>query len=212
MNELIWARNATQKNVLESYDDMQNHFKAGNAVFTWGSPPGFSAEDLAKFDQKQEDLSFMPLPGKDEGGRKVAFAGGEVWTFNPMNSKAENDAAWEVIQYLSYDPEYCIPMWQKQNELGRLNANPAPRTDMVETKYNLASSWPDHWAKQMADAFEMAQPEPFCPNWNDLKNEIVIPLQTIYLKEGISWDEAEELLKACAKTLCEKYPTSFRIP
>jgi hypothetical protein len=58
----------------------------------------------------------------------------------------------------------------------------------------------------------MAQPEPWCPNWNDLKNEIVKPLQTIYLTENITRDDAKKLLTDCAQTLCTKYPTSFRMP
>ena len=105
MNQLIWKDNATQRDVLESYDDMQNHFKAGQACYTWGSPPGFSADDLAKFDQKQEDIGFLPLPAKDDGGQIVSFAGGEVWTISPIATPEQRDVAWEVIQYMSYDED-----------------------------------------------------------------------------------------------------------
>jgi ABC-type glycerol-3-phosphate transport system substrate-binding protein len=209
MNELIWARNATQKDVLESYDDMQNHFKAGQAAYGWGSPPGFSADDLAKFDQKQEDIGFFPLPAKDDGGRVVGFAGGEVWTMLPSATKEQRDAAWEYIQYISFDEEYLTELWALQDSLGRLTANPTVRNDLVEKKFSMASSWPAHWAKQMADAMAVAQPEPYCPNWNELKNEIVQPLQTIYLTEGISRDEAKRLLEECAETLYVKYPDAF---
>ncbi|MDR1438839.1 MAG: hypothetical protein LBJ10_02140 [Clostridiales bacterium] len=209
MNELIWKRNATQKDVLEAYEDMQNHFKAGQAAYGWGSPPGFSADDLGKFDQKQEDIGFFPLPAKDDGGRVVGFAGGEVWTMLPIASQEQRDAAWEYIQYISFDEEYLTELWAKQDALGRLAATPAVRTDLVEKKFSMASSWPSHWAKQMADAMAVAQPEPYCPNWNELKNEIVQPLQTIYLTENITWDEAKKLLDDCAETLYTKYPDAF---
>jgi len=212
MNSLIWEHNATQRDILEDYNTFNNRFIAGEGIFGWGSPPGYSADNLARFDRKQEDISFMPIPAKDDGGRQVTFAGGEVWTFNPNNTQAENDAAWEFITFYSYDKDFLLSYWEKQNSLNRLSANPSVRNDLVETKYNMATSWPGHWAKLMADGFAMARPEPFCPNWNDLKNEIVIPLQTIYLNENITWDEAKALFEACAKTLVEKYPESFQIP
>ncbi|MDR1263504.1 MAG: hypothetical protein LBK46_08455 [Oscillospiraceae bacterium] len=212
MNELIWARNATQKDILESYDDYQNHVKAGQAAFGWGSPPDFTVEQLAKFDQVQDDIGVFPLPGKDEGGAPVAFAGGEVWTMSPLATKEQRDAAWDVLTYLSYDEEYLIERWTLEDSLGQLNAKPSVRNDLVETKYSLASKWPAHWAKELADAMAVAKPEPYCPNWNDLKNEIVIPLQTIYLKEGITFDEAKALLDACAERLYEMYPETFKKP
>ncbi|MDR2657960.1 MAG: extracellular solute-binding protein [Oscillospiraceae bacterium] len=212
MNELIWARNATQKDILESYDDYQNHFKAGQAAFGWGSPPDFTVEQLEKFDQVQDDIGVFPLPGKDEGGTPVAFAGGEVWTMSPLASKEQRDAAWDVLTYLSYDEEFLIEHWKLEDSLGQLNAKPSVRTDLVETKYALASKWPAHWAKELADAMAVAKPEPYCPNWNDLKNEIVIPLQTIYLKEGITFDEAKALLDDCAERLYEMYPETFKKP
>ena len=212
MNELIWKYGATQKDVLQSYDDMQNHFKAGQAAYGWGSPPGFSADDLARFDQVQEDIGFFALPGKDEGGRQVAFAGGEVWTVLPNLTQEQLEASWEYLVYCSFNEEYLIPRWELEDSLERLTANPAVRTDLVEKKYSMASAWPSHWAKQMADAMAVAQPEPYCPNWNELKNEIVKPLQEIYLTEGITFEKAKELLDACAETLYTTYPDSFTKP
>ncbi|MDR1599265.1 MAG: hypothetical protein LBS11_05270 [Oscillospiraceae bacterium] len=212
MNELVWARNATQKDILESYDDYQNHFKAGQASFGWGSPPDFSVEALEKFDQVQEDIGVFPLPGKDEGGMQVAFAGGEVWTMSPLASKEQRDVAWEIINLLSYDEEYLVERWALEDSLGQLNAKPSVRTDLVEKKYSMASKWPETWAAELSAAMAVAKPEPYCPNWNDLKNEIVIPLQTIYLKEGITYDEAKALLDECADRLYEMYPQTFKKP
>lgn len=212
MNELIWARDAAQKDVLQTYDDFLNHFRAGQVCYGWGSPTGFSADDLAKFDQKQENVGFFPLPGKDEGGRVVAFAGGEVWTVSPNATQEQKDAAWQWILYESYDEEFLLPKWEDDNRLGQLDSRPAARNDLVETKYSMASAWPSHWAAEFTAANEVALPEPYCPNWNQLKDEIVIPLQTIYLTEGITFDEAKQLLDDCAEQLYTKYPEAFKKP
>ena len=59
---------------------------------------------------------------------------------------------------------------------------------------------------------KVARPEPFCPNWNQLKDEIVKPLQTIYLTKGITRDEVKKLLDDCAEAMYQKYPDSFKKP
>ena len=55
-----------------------------------------------------------------------------------------------------------------------------------------------------------AKPEPYCPHWGDVKTELVNPLQTIFLKEGITREEAQKLLDDCANTLYDKYPDTFK--
>lgn len=212
MNELMWKYNACQTNVLESYDDMQNNFKSGLAAFTWNSPAGFSEDDLAKYDQSQANLGIFPLPAKDDGGRMVGFAGGEVWTLSPNATDAQRAAAWEVINFLSYDPAYLEGLWEKENEQGRLAATPSARVDLTALKFSKGTSWPAHWAEEFSKVSEVALPEPYCPNWNELKNEIVIPLQTIYLKEGITREEVRQLLDDCAELLYKTYPASFQKP
>ena len=212
LNEMIWTYNATQKDVLESYDDMQNHFKAGQACYGWGTVTSFSESDLARFDQVQENIGVIPLPGKDEGGRQTAFAGGEVWTISPLADQAQRDVAWQIINAIDYDEEFLIHTWTLQDSLGTLGAAPTARVDLDATKFSLASNWPSHWAGQLAALSPLAKPEPYCPHWNDLKNEIVVPLQTIYLQEGITFEEAKALLDECADTLYEKYPDAFRKP
>jgi len=212
MNELIWKYNATQKDVLESYDDMQNHFKMGQACYTWNSPMSFSADDLAKYDLTQEGTGFFPLPGKDEGGRIVGFAGGEVFTVSPISSEAQAQAGWDWYNYTYNDEEFCREAWALQDSLGTLSTTTPPRNDLVEVKFSYASNWPSHWKTEMANVLSKALPEPYCPHWDDLKNEIVGPLQTIYLKEGITFDEAKQILEDCANVLYEKYPDAFRKP
>ncbi|MFV0400242.1 MAG: ABC transporter substrate-binding protein [Oscillospiraceae bacterium] len=210
MNQLIWEYNCTQKDVLETYDEMQNHFKAGQACFGWGNFLSFSVDDLARFDQDQNDMGFFALPAKDDGGRSVAFAGGEVWTMSPNATQEQKEAAWQYIQAYTYDEGRLDKQWDKENELGRLNGNPPARVDLTEHKLSKATSWPAEWADQLTAAMEVALPEPYCPNWNELKNEIAGPLQTIYLKEGITREEVQQLLDGVADSLYEKYPESFQ--
>lgn len=48
------------------------------------------------------------------------------------------------------------------------------------------------------------------PHWNDVKNALVKPLQTIILTEDMTPEKAKELLEQCAEDLYAKYPDTFK--
>lgn len=209
MHDLIHEHKCTQTNVLTSYDDMMLEMMSGRAAFGWGTPLNLNKDTLAKYDQEQDNYGFFPLPGKSEN-QMVTFAGGEVWTMNPKATKEQKDAGWEVIKFLSFDEEYLVEKWELENEKGVITANSPVRTDLIEKKYSMATSWPDHWADEYSSAMTMAKPEPFCADWNSLKNEIVPYLQKIFTTEEITREEAKMELDACAELIYEKYPESFK--
>ncbi len=209
MHDLVNVYKCTQTNILESYDDMQMNMISGRATFGWGTPTWYAPENLAKYDQSQENFGFYPIPGKT-ADKQVAFAGGEVWTMNPNDTKEQMDACWAIIQYISYDEDYLTEQWKLENEKGIINANSPARSDLIEKKYSMATNWPKHWAGEYAAAMKVAKPEPFCPNWNSLKDEIVPYLQKIITTETISREEVKAQLDACADLLYSKYPDSFK--
>lgn len=211
MHDLVNVYHCTQTNILENYDDMQMNMTAGRACYGWGTPSWYAPDQLAKYDQKQENFGFYPIPGKTED-KQVAFAGGEVWTMNPKDTKEQMDAAWDFIQFFSYDEQFLTDTWKLENDKGIINANSPARSDLIDKKYSMATAWPSHWAGQYAAAMKVAKPEPFCPDWNSLKDEIVPYLQKIITTEKISRDEVKAQLDACADLLYQKYPDSFKKP
>ena len=205
LNSLMWEYQSTQRDILEDWNTFVERFYSGQGVYGWGAPSWFSPNDLAQYDRTWEDMSFMPVPA-GPNGKQVAFTGGEVWTMSPTATQAEADAAWEFIKYYQYEPDFLLPYWEFRNEVGEDLSNPAVRTDLVEKKFSMATSWPAHWAPAMAEAFAIAKPEPFSPHWDDIKNEIVVPLQTIYLTEGITRDEVYQLAVGAAERLVAQFP------
>ena len=56
---------------------------------------------------------------------------------------------------------------------------------------------------------ETAIPEPYCEHWSELKTQLIIPLQKIYLTEGLSRDDIKKILSDCADELVRLYPDTF---
>jgi hypothetical protein len=82
---------------------------------------------------------------------------------------------------------------------------------MVDIKFKQYSTkWPKGWAEEFAAISQVVQLEPFCPNWNDLKNILAPYLQQILLKEGITRDEIRTLLNKAADETYAAHPASFK--
>ncbi len=52
----------------------------------------------------------------------------------------------------------------------------------------------------------VAKPEPFCAEWNSLKDYIVAPFQQILANPDITREEAQALLDECAEKLYTDFP------
>ena len=114
------------------------------------------------------------------------------------------------MQLFDYDEEFQIKKWEYENTIGGINDRIPPRVDLTETKFSMATSWPEGWAEEFATISETAQMEPWCANWNDLKNVLAPVLQKILLTEKISRDEVRTLLEKAANEAYQLYPQSFR--
>ena len=58
----------------------------------------------------------------------------------------------------------------------------------------------------------IARPEPFCNEWNSLKDYIVQPFQQIIGDPDITREEAQALLDECAERLYTDFPEAYKKP
>ncbi len=211
MHDLVHKYGVTQTDLLESYDDYMSNMTVGYACYGWGLPTSLDKEKLAAYDEVQENFGVIPIPGK-EAGQAVGFAGGETWTMHPQATKEQMDASWEILNLISYDEEFLRELWQLENELGLLDPKPSTRQDLVEVKYSYATNWPEHWKEEFAALNAIARPEPFCNEWNSLKDYIVQPFQQIIGDPDITREEAQALLDECAERLYTDFPEAYKKP
>lgn len=209
-NEMVWKYQMTQKDVLEDWNAVQQDAYSGRGVFSWGDPSWYSNEQLSKYGLTQNDMGFAPIPAKDSSIQPAVFSGGEVWTFNPKATPEQKKAGWDIIQLLTYDESYLEKEWKLADDNKNMNSRIPARIDLTDKKFQMATSLPEVWKKGYATAFKTAKPEPYCAHWNDLKNALAKPLQTIILKKGITRDEVKKLLDGVAEDLYKKYPETFK--
>ncbi|MCL2059182.1 MAG: hypothetical protein FWH01_09045 [Oscillospiraceae bacterium] len=211
-HDLVYKYKSTQTDLLKQWPDLQTDIQAGYSALSWGVATTFAARAEEKFGITPERFGSTLIPGKTKDMSPVSFAGGGVWVMGPKATEEEMDAAWEFVKFTTYNEEFLTKVWEIEGEYNVASFVQMPaRNDLADLKFSFAQ-WPDHWAKEFAQLAEYAIPEPFCANWNDLKNDIVIPMQKVLLTENITREEVKQLLDECADSLYEKYPDSFRLP
>ena len=209
-HDMIWQYRMTQKDVLKSWNDVRDDMHSGRGVFAFGRMDHYASEAEKKYGITQDNFGIIPIPAKDANNKPASIAGGNVWIFSPTATQAELEAAWNFVQLFDYDEEFQIKKWEYENTIGGINDRIPPRVDLTETKFSMATSWPEGWAEEFATISETAQMEPWCANWNDLKNVLAPVLQKILLTEKISRDEVRTLLEKAANEAYQLYPQSFR--
>lgn len=209
-HDMIWKYRMTQKDVLKSWNDLRDDMHSGRGVFAFGRMDHFASEAEKKYGIPQDSFGIIPIPAKDANHDQVSIAGGNAWVFSPTATKAELDAAWKFVQLFDYDKEFQIKKWEYENSIGGINNRIPPRSDLIETKFSMATSWPEGWAEEFAIISETARMEPWCPNWNNLKNALAPILQRILLTEKITRDEIRTLLNQAANEAYQQYPESFK--
>jgi ABC-type glycerol-3-phosphate transport system substrate-binding protein len=211
-NSLIWKHGVTQKDVLKSWNDLRDDMHAGRGVFAFSSIENYTADAEKKYGVPIETFGIMPMPAKDgPNGKLAGLCGGNVWTFSPHATEAQVKAGWDFVQLASYDKEFLPKVWAYENTLTGIDSQVPARVDMVDIKYGqFGTKWPKGWAEEFAALSRVVTLEPFCANWNDLKNVIAPYLQQILLKQGITRDEIRTLLNKAADETYAAYPASFK--
>lgn len=209
-NQMVWQYKMTQKDVLHDWDAVGNDIKSGRAVFAWAMPNWLSQDDLAKINATLDDFAEIGIPSKDASIPMPSFSGGQVVTFNPKASKDEIKAAFDLYTYMTYDEAFNCAMWEIADKDQADDVNPCVNMSLTEKKYTYMKSIPDGLKASLLELAKGAKPEPYCGNWNDLKNALVKPLQEILLTKDISRDKVKQILDKCADELYTKYPASFK--
>ena len=210
MNEMVWKYQMTQKDVLQDWNKLTEDIFSGRACFSWASVSWIGQEQLEKYGQKIEDYGFMTMPVKDASIKNPAFSGGQVVTYNPKATKEELKAAWDYFDYLFYDEEMLTELWTIKNQYKLADLMVPGIPSLFEKKLSIFTSVPESFKKDLLAATDAAKAEPFCPNWNDLKNDLVKPIQQILLKKNATRDEVKKILDTVAEEIYNKYPTSFK--
>lgn len=156
------------------------------------------------------DYTVMPMPSINKDIPRVALAGGEVITFNPKMSEEKLKVALEIAEswYLSDEAMQSIV---DDNVAGNQVYTHIPaRSDWYDKTLDAIPGLSEESKKNMIALRDCARVEPYCEHWSDLKSQLAVPLQKIFLKEGITRNEAAEILNECAETLYELYPDTFR--
>ena len=206
-HDLVWKYKCTQKNVLESYDDLFADFVQGRTAMQWGGISGYINDYVNKYGGDINDLDLMTTPAK-EGCESYNLAGGETYTISPNATPEQREAAWLYIQFMGYDLEILELTAKVSAENGSPIFRPFGRIDFQPLDY--AEGIPEAWKQKLTDLSATAKPEPWMPHWNDVKNALVKPLQTIILTEDMTPEKAKELLEQCAEDLYAKYPDTFK--
>jgi hypothetical protein len=92
-----------------------------------------------------------------------------------------------------------------------INQDIPGRTDMTQVKFGkYGTTWPSHWAGEFEALSKVTKLEPYCANWNELKNIIAPHLQAILAKEHITREEVQAILNTAAQECYDQYPNSFK--
>lgn len=199
----------TQTDVLMSRPDLAKLIYNNTACYSWNSMSALDDDNLRTYNLKLSDFCSMLMPSKDKSIPRVALAGGEVVTFNPKLSEAELKKAVEVAKYLYFSDEMLELQFEHIKKYGLIDLNVPGRVDLYDKKLDSMPQLTEEIKKNLIELSENSKPEPYCPNWTNVKTELVEPLQTIFLTENITKEEAKRLLDACADKLCNMYPETF---
>jgi ABC-type glycerol-3-phosphate transport system substrate-binding protein len=210
-NAMVWKHQMTQKDVLKNYSDLQDDFHSGRGVFAWGGIVGYALTAKEKYGLPIEGFGGIPIPAKNASNKPAVLCGGEVWTLNPRIADASVQAAWNWAMFNSYDQEFLEKRWAFDNTQNGIDDYIPAIASLVEIKFSkYGVGWPSHWGKENAELSALAKLEPYCPNWNDLKNILAPYLQQILLKEGITRNEIRGILNQAADEAYATYPQSFK--
>jgi ABC-type glycerol-3-phosphate transport system substrate-binding protein len=210
-NAMVWRYGMTQKDVLKNWDDLIDDMATNRGVFAWGTLDTYAFLAYEKYGVPRDSYGIMPVPAKDGNTRQASLCGGEVWTFNPRATDAQVEAGWNFAQLNSFDPAFLESYWAFQNTLNGISFTIPGRTDLTEVKFGkYGVDWPTHWVAEIDAVSRITKLEPYCPNWNDLKNILAPYLQQIILKEGITRDEIRSVLNRAADEAYSSYPQSFK--
>lgn len=129
--DLKYKYKATQKNVVQSYDDNNKDFYTGHAAAMVGASDSFRS--LLPKAMDINDIGFSALPA-GPSGQSPAQVGGNYWIVNPKASKEKQQAAFTYASFFT-SKEYQEKYLQFLRDNGIFPNLLTVRTDVDITKY-----------------------------------------------------------------------------
>jgi ABC-type glycerol-3-phosphate transport system substrate-binding protein len=210
-HDMVWKYNMTQRNVLEGWDELQDDMASGRGIFGWGMINYFSDNALNRYNVPQETFGIMPIPARNSSNQPYSLCGGTVYAWSPRITDEQAKAGWDFAQLISFDKDFMEAQWAYENTLVGINADIPGRIDMTQIKFEkYGAAWPRHWAREFDELSRVTKLEPYCANWNELKNIIAPHLQAILAREAITREEIRAILNTAARECYDQYPNSFR--
>lgn len=193
--DLTFKYKVTQPNALANIrPDLQEAFASGQVAMLMEVADQLDVF-VNKFGLDLKDLGIGVLPAGPAG--RACQVGGSAYTINPMISKEKMDAAWEYLKFLM-EPKTLIWEWKRMQELGiPLNPGASPYPNLKMSDYVNVPDYP-----AIAESMKYARFEPYVPHWNEIKGELVVPIQAAVTDPNA---DVKKLLDECAKTCNEKY-------
>lgn len=195
--DLRWKYNVIQQNVLASFIDLQNDFATGRlAMFV--SDPGNYGGFKEKFGMTVEQVGMAPQPAGPTG-IVANQRGGGYWCINAKASKAEQDAAWKWLEFIT-SKEEKIAEWKFKAEQGKLAPEATIYQDLQQSDH---VHLPASWSSGITEAMNMSRPEPAAPHYMEVKGLTDEAIQKVLLDKNA--DPLTELKRVVAIAIHKYY-------
>lgn len=190
----------TQKNVLETYDNLRGDFLSGRAAM-WMSnttdTTGFVARGLPL-----DKFGYGTLPAGPTG-IKASVIELTYWTINSSRDKAHRDATWEYIKFM-IDPNTFIKRWKLQAKYGLSGLDIPAYKNIDMTDY---VAIPEEWARTNGESLKWGHIEYIFKD--KIEPYLAPPIENLLLDPKA--DPWTELVK-CAKKVVAEIPNTVLAP
>lgn len=195
--DLRWKYNVIQQNVLASFSDLQNDFATGRLAMFVGDP-GYYGSFKEKFGMTADQVGMAPQPAGPTG-IVANQRGGGYWCINAKASKAEQDAAWKWLEFIT-SKEEKIAEWKFKAEQSKLAPEAAVYQDLLQSDH---VDLPASWSSGITEAMNKSRPEPAAPHYMEVKGLIDEPIQKVLLDKNA--DPLTELKRVAAIAINKYY-------
>ena len=196
IHNLRWKYHIIQPNILATKKETYMMFAMGKAAMVKG-PPDELPKVLRSFNLDPAVVGIAPLPAGPTGIKANQISGAS-WIINSQISEKKRDACWKYIEFMS-DPDTVKFIWKesKKLKLKILDGSSAIKNLKPSKVVKGVLTWPG-----IDEAKEIAEPEPFCPNWNKIKRALNYPYQAALVLKNPDY---QKLLDETVKRINERW-------
>lgn len=205
-HSMIWEHRMVQQDVLRDFGPLLEDFQQERIAMFWGNID-FLVEAGRKYETPLENFGIAPMP-VGPNGSAGNLAGGETWTISPNATPEQAAAACDYIKFMTYNQTTLENRWTVQNDNNALDGRPSMRLDL--NKLDFATNWPAHWAPAFQQVTANTMAEPYADHYNEIKDLLAEPIQSILLNEGATRDDARAALEGVAQEAYSRFPETYQ--